>query len=260
MKILKGTSQFALLCILMLSAYAFAQEPVQDLQDSLAADSLRVDSLSKISLTAGIDTNDVVDTNKVESVDVGFERRNSRSKDFFPDGFVFEVGYPAVTALHLSLWGIRMDPWDDGRALKKYNFLFGVPIVSFDVDENMVSDEGILALILFFVSLERSESTMKTLFKLDYLLFGNTYFSLSNNGQFGLFEKHRILDYGIYSLMTDGKPWEFGFSEAFGLRLVLSKNYKGSGYYIDLGGHVRITNQRFRYGLFVQLGAFGSSK
>jgi hypothetical protein len=68
------------------------------------------------------------------------------------------------------------------------------------------------------------------------------------------------LDYGIYSLMTDGKPWEFGFSEALGLRLVLSKNYKGSGYYIDLGGHVRITNQRFRYGVFVQLGAFGSGK
>jgi len=259
-KLLKELNCFALLCVLMLTANAFAQPPAQDLQDSLPADSLHADSLSKISLALDVDTNTIVDTNKVESVDVGFERRNSRSKDFFPDGFVFEVGYPALTALHLSLWGIRMDPWDDGRALKKYNFLFGVPIVSFDVDENMVSDEGILALILFFASLERSESTMKTLFKLDYLLFGNTYFSLSDNGQFGLFEKHRILDYGIYSLMTDGKPWEFGFSEALGLRLVLSKNYKGSGYYIDLGANVRITNQRFRYGVFIQLGSFGSSK
>lgn len=249
---------FSLFFMLLLAANVFAQ-PV-DANASILQDSLVTDSLSKISLTAGIDTNDMVDTNKVESVDAGFERRNSRSKDFSPEGFVVEAAYAAPTALHLSLWGIRANPWDDGRALKKYNFMLGVPIASFDIDESMVSDEGILALVLFFASLERNESTMKTLFKLDYLLFGNTYFSLSDNGQFGLFEKHRILDYGIYSLMTDGKPWEFGFSEALGLRLVLSKNYKGSGHYIDLGGHVRITNQRFRYGVFVQLGAFGSGK
>ena len=239
----------------MLTALVFAL----DLQDSLAADSLRVDSLSKISLTAGIDTNDVIDTNKVERIDPAVEATDYSAKNFFPDGFFVEIAYAAPTALHLSLLGGR-DNWNNGKPLEKYSFLYGIPFVSLDIDENMVSDEGILALILFFASLERSESTMKTLFKLDYLLFGDTYFSLSDNGQFGLFEKHRILDYGIYSLMTDGKPWEFGFSEALGLRLVLSKNYKGSGYYIDLGGHVRITNQRFRYGVFVQLGAFGSGK
>ena len=241
--------------VLMLTALVFAL----DLQDSLAADSLRVDSLSKISLTAGIDTNDVVDTNKVERIDPAVEATDYSAKNFFPDGFFVEIAYAAPTALHLSLLGGR-DNWNNGKPLEKYSFLYGIPFVSLDIDENMVSDEGILALILFFASLERSESTMKTLFKLDYLLFGDTYFSLSDNGQFGLFEKHRILDYGIYSLMTDGKPWEFGFSEALGLRLVLSKNYKGSGYYIDLGGHVRITNQRFRYGVFVQLGTFGSGK
>ena len=109
--------------VLMLTAPVFALEPALDLQDSLAADSLRVDSLSKISLALDVDTNGVVDTNKVESVDAGFERRNSRSKDFSPEGFVVEAAYAAPTALHLSLWGIRANPWDDGRALKKYNFM-----------------------------------------------------------------------------------------------------------------------------------------
>ena len=93
---------FALFCILTLVANVFAQ-PV-DANASILQDSLVTDSLSKISLANDVDTNTIVDTNKVESVDVGFERRNSRSKDFFPDGFVFEVGYQALTALHLSLW------------------------------------------------------------------------------------------------------------------------------------------------------------
>ena len=245
---------FSLFCILMLSAYTFAQPPAEDLQDSLDAD-----SLSKISLVLDVDTNGVVDTNKVESVDVGFERRNSRSKDFFPDGFVFEVGYPAPTALHLSLFGGR-EEWNNGKSLERYSFFYGIPFASLDIDESMVSDEGILSLFLFICSMGSGEPVMDALLKLDYFLFGNTYFVLSENGRFGLFEKHRALDYLIYSLTTDGKPWEFGFSEALGLRLVLSKNYKGSGYYIDLGAHVRITNQRFRYGVFVQLGAFGSGK
>ena len=48
--------------------------------------------------------------------------------------------------------------------------------------------------------------------------------------------------------------------DALGLRFVCSKNRRRSGYYIDLGANVRITNQRFRYGVFIQLGSFGSSK
>lgn len=48
--------------VLMLTAHAFAQNPALDLQDSLRVDSLHVDSLSKISLTADIDANNVVDT------------------------------------------------------------------------------------------------------------------------------------------------------------------------------------------------------
>lgn len=248
---------FSLFYMLMFVVCVFAQ-PV-DANASILQDSLETDSLSKISLTAGVDTNDVVDTNKVERIDAGVEGRNSRLKDFFPNGFVFEVGYPAPTALHLSLFGGR-DKWNYDGALKKYDFLYGVPLVSLDIDECMVSDEGILSLILFIAAMESSESTLETLIKLDYLLFGNTYFSLSDDGRIGLFEKHRILDYGIYSLATDGKPWEFGFSEALGLRVVLSKDYWDSGYYVDLGGHVRITNQRFRYGLFVQLGGFSTHK
>lgn len=253
-KLLKELNWFAQLCVLMLTANAIAQPAAQNLQDSLDAD-----SLSKISLALDVDTSGFVDTNKVESVDAGFERRNSRSKDFSPEGFVVEAAYAAPMALHLSLLGGR-DKWNYDGALKKYDFLYGVPLVSLDIDECMVSDEGILSLILFIAAMESSESTLETLIKLDYLLFGNTYFSLSDDGRIGLFEKHRILDYGIYSLATDGKPWEFGFSEALGLRVVLSKNYWGSGYYVDLGGHVRITNQRFRYGVFVQLGAFGTQK
>ena len=254
MDFLKRVNLFVLFCVLMLAACAFAQPSAPNLQDSLEAD-----SLSKISLALDSDTNDAVDTKKVEHVDAGSYRRDLWVKDYFPEGFVVEAAYAAPTALHLSLLGFR-DKWDGSGALKKYDFFWGVPMVSLDIDEGMVSDEGILSLILFFAAMGSGESAFETLFKLDYLLFGNTYFSLSDAGRIGLFEKHRVLDYGIYSLSTNGKAWEFGFSEALGLRIVLSKNYRRSGYYFDLGGHVRITNQRFRYGMFVQLGSFSISK
>ena len=258
-KLLKELNWFAQLCVLMLTANAFAQPPALDLQDSLTTDSLHADSLSKISLALDVDTSNAVDTNKVEHIDAGITKEVFPVNDYFPDGFVVEIAYAAPTALHLSLFGGR-EEWNNGKSLERYSFFYGIPFVSLDIDESMVSDEGILSLFLFICSMGSSEPVMETWLKLDYLLFGNTYFTLSENGRFGLFEKHRILDYAIYSLTTSGKSWEFGFSEAVGLRLVLSKNYKGSGYYIDLGGHVRITNQRFRYGVFVQLGAFGSGK
>ena len=107
--------------VLMLTAPVFALEPALDLQDSLAADSLRVDSLSKISLTAGIDTNDVVDTNKVERIDPTVEATDYSAKNFFPDGFFVEIAYAAPTALHLSLLGGR-DNWNNGKPLEKYSF------------------------------------------------------------------------------------------------------------------------------------------
>jgi hypothetical protein len=52
--------------VLMLTAPVFALEPALDLQDSLVTD-----SLSKISLANDVDTNTIVNTNKVESVDAG---------------------------------------------------------------------------------------------------------------------------------------------------------------------------------------------
>ncbi len=258
-KLLKELNWFAQLCVLMLTANAFAQPPALDLQDSLTTDSLHADSLSKISLALDVDTSNAVDTNKVEHIDAGITKEVFPVNDYFPEGFVVEIAYAAPSALHLSLFGGR-DKWNDKTPLKKYDFLYGIPFVSLYIDESMVSDEGILSLFLFICSMGSSEPVMDALLKLDYFLFGNTYFTLSENGRFGLFEKHRILDYAIYSLTTSGKSWEFGFSEAVGLRFVLLKNRRRSGYYIDLGVHVRITNQRFRYGVFVQLGGFGSSK
>lgn len=252
-------SLLVIFAVFIFVANAFAQSPAQDLQDSLTADSLHTDSLSKISLALDVDTSNAVDMNKVEHIDAGITKEVFPINDYFPEGFVVEIAYAAPSALHLSLFGGR-DKWNDKTPLKKYDFLYGIPFVSLDIDESMVSDEGILSLFLFICSMGSSEPVMDALLKLDYFLFGNTYFALSENGRFGLFEKHRALDYLIYSLTTDGKPWEFGFSEVLGLRFVCSKNRRRSGYYIDLGVHVRITNQRFRYGVFVQLGGFGSSK
>ena len=62
------------------------------------------------------------------------------------------------------------------------------------------------------------------------------------------------LDYGISNLVYS-EGWEFGWSQAMGVRFVLSKSS-----YLDLGGHVEITNQRFLFGAFVQLGIFGGHK
>ena len=261
MKFLKELNLFALFCVLLLAAHAFAQEPAQNLQDSLAADSLYADSLSKISLAADVDTSNVINTNKVEHIDAGIEDAAFSVKNYSPEGFIVEFAYAAPAVAHLSFWRFRAK--DDGltpKWFRKYGIFLGFPAVSLDVGEGGVSDEGILSLLLFFLCLEQSDIVMKAMITLNYLMFGDTYFSLSDNGRFGVFEKHRILDYALYDWGRD-KPWEFGFSEALGLRFVLSENFKReSGYYVDLGANVRITNQRFRYGVFIQLGSFGSSK
>ena len=99
--------------VLMLTAPVFALEPALDLQDSLAADSLRVDSLSKISLANDVDTNTIVDTNKVESVDAGISQ-NLDSVDvinpYYPSGFTIEAAYAGPTILQLRLFGGRENP------------------------------------------------------------------------------------------------------------------------------------------------------
>jgi hypothetical protein len=262
-KLLKELNWFALLCILMLSAHAFAQPPAQDLQDSLVADSLtadslHADSLAKISLALDVDSDDADHTNEVdESIGARIRNTDHLVWDYFPEGFIVEFAYAAPAVVHLSFWRFR----DVGGPnwMKKNGILFGFPALSMEVGEGGVSDEGILSLLLFFFCLEQSSSEM-VMISLNYLLFGDTYFPLSDNGRFGIFEKHRILDYALYDWGCD-KPWEFGFSEALGLRFVLSKIFRrSSGYYVDFGAHVRITNQRSRYGIFVQLGSFSSSK
>lgn len=251
--------RFFLCCVLIFATQALAQEPAQDLHDSLAEDSLRVDSLhvdslSKISLALD------VDTNKVEHIDAGVNDVAFPVKDYYPEGFIVEAAYAAPAVVHLSFWRFRVndESWTP-KWLKKFGVLLGFPAVSLDVGEGGISDEGILSLVLFFLCLEQSDFVMNTMITLNYLMFGDTYFPLSGNGRFGVFEKHRILDYALYDWGYD-KPWEFGFSEALGLRVVLSKDHRHSGYYADLGAHVRITNQRFRYGLFVQLGSFSTHK
>lgn len=82
---------FSLFFMLMFAVCVFAQPSMQlvDANEPILQDSLVTDSLSKISLANDVDTNTIVDTNKVESVDVGFERRNSRSKDFFSGRLCF---------------------------------------------------------------------------------------------------------------------------------------------------------------------------
>ena len=83
MKFLKNVNLFALFCVLMLAVCAFAQPSTQDLQDSLDTD-----SLSKISLALDVDTNGVVDTNKVEHIDAGVNDVAFPVKDYYPEGFI----------------------------------------------------------------------------------------------------------------------------------------------------------------------------
>ena len=93
----------------------------------------------------------------------------------------------------------------------------------------------------------------------EYILIGNTYWALSQNAKIGLFESHHFVDY-LFSSAAYSEFWEFGWSQAVGLRYVYSGNAKDGGAYIDLGAHARITNKHFLFGVFVQLGIFGNYK
>ena len=75
---------FSLFFMLMFAVCAFAQPSAQNLQDSLDAD-----SLSKISLVLDVDTNGVVDTNKVEHIDAGIEKNSYCRKRVFPERFCY---------------------------------------------------------------------------------------------------------------------------------------------------------------------------
>jgi hypothetical protein len=142
---------FSLFCILMLAVCAIAQPSAQDLQDSLDAD-----SLSKISLTADIDANNVVDTNKVESVDAGIEKIPIAERKFFPSGFVMEIAYAAPTVIQVPFLGMR----DKSAVWGNEYVATGYALVSVDVefrsDGVRVSDEMLWNFILLGICSEKN--------------------------------------------------------------------------------------------------------
>lgn len=215
-KFSKRMNLFVLFCILMLSAYTFAQ-PAE----------VKEPILREYCYSCNV--YDVM--------------------PYTPSGFTVEAAYAGPSVLSLQLLGYR-------NFYIKHKVLVGVPWVAADIDFDggKVSDEGILAAILFFSSFEHNGNF---LIWLDYLLFGNTYYPLTGDDGIGLFETHHIVDYLIYDLSCK-KPWEFGFSEAVGIRLVYAKGGRDGTYYFDLGANVRLTNKAFRFGIFVQLGLTGT--
>ena len=266
MKFLNKMNQLVLFCILMLSAYAFAQPLAQDLQDSLPLDSLHADSLSKISLALDVDTSNAVDTNKVERIDAGIEVSSGVNYEYFPNGFYMEIAYHAPSIIQVPFFGIR----NNKRLWEKDGVGAGMTALSVDVDIRSdgvrISDEFLWVFILSMTisgnpndpTINRKKRDMISEW-IEYIMIGNTHWALSEKSRIGLFESHHFVDYGISNLVYT-ECWELGWSQAAGVRIVYSGNYKEGGYYIDLGGHVRITNRHFLFGAFVQLGLFGSSK
>lgn len=259
---------FSLFFMLMFAVCVFAQPSMQlvDANEPILQNSLVTDSLSKISLTAGIDANNVVDTNKVEHIDAGIEKTPDVNYEYFPNGFYMEIAYHAPSVIQIPFFGIR----NNRRLWERDGVGAGMTALSVDVDIRSdgvrISDEFLWAFILsMLVSGNPNDPTINREKRdrisewVEYILIGNTYWALSEKSRIGLFESHHFVDYGISNLVYS-EGWELGWSQAAGVRIVYSGSYKEGGYYIDLGGHVRITNRHFRFGAFVQLGLFGSSK
>lgn len=98
---------FALFCILTLAANVFAQPSVQPVEanEPILQDSLETDSLSKISLALDVDTNGVVDTNKVEHIDVKIEET--------PDLNVSKKSEPLLLGHFCDFYEIKQyTPWN----------------------------------------------------------------------------------------------------------------------------------------------------
>ena len=178
---------------------------------------------------------------------------DSKPPDYMPYGFTAEIAYAGPTVLSVQLGG-RFSSIK-GKAL------VGIPILSADIDFDewsegwKISDEGILGFFLCIGAFGGNGHDFRIW--LDYLLFGNTYYPLTEDASIGLFETHHIVDYLIYDTSL-GKPWEFGFSEAAGVKFIYSKSRTGDVYYLDVGANVRLTNKAFRFGVFVQLGGAGT--
>jgi len=258
MEFLKNVNLFELFCVMVLTAYAFAQPSTQN--------SLDADSFFKIPLALDVDTNGIADTNKVEHVEAGVERSSGVNYEYFPNGFYMEIAYHAPSIIQVPFFGIR----NNKRLWERDGVGAGMTALSVDVDIRSdgvrISDEFLWAFILsMLVSGNPNDPTINREKRdrisewVEYIMIGNTYWALSEKSRIGLFESHHFVDYGISNLVyTEG--WELGWSQAAGVGIVYSGSYKEGGYYIDLGGHVRITNRHFRFGVFVQLGLFGSSK
>ena len=259
---------FSLFYMLMLAVCASAQPSVQpdDANEPILQDSLETDLLSKISLANDVDTNTIVDTNKVELIDAGIEKTSDVNYEYFPNGFYMEIAYHAPSVIQIPFFGIR----NNRRLWERDGVGAGMTALSVDVDIRSdgvrISDEFLWAFILtILVSGNPNDPTINREKRdrisewVEYILIGNTYWALSEKSRIGLFESHHFVDYGISNLVYS-EGWELGWSQAAGVRIVYSGSYKEGGYYIDLGGHVRITNRHFRFGTFVQLGLFGSSK
>ncbi|OWV13965.1 hypothetical protein [Fibrobacter sp. UWB5] len=178
---------------------------------------------------------------------------DSKPPDYMPYGFTAEIAYAGPTVLSVQLGG-RFSSIK-GKAL------VGIPILSADIDFDewsegwKISDEGILGFFLCIGAFGGNGHDFRIW--LDYLLFGNTYYPLTEDASIGLFETHHIVDYLIYDTSL-GKPWEFGFSEAAGVKFIYSKSRTGDVYYLDVGANVRLTNKAFRFGAFVQFGFTGT--
>ena len=178
---------------------------------------------------------------------------DSKPPDYMPYGFTAEIAYAGPTVLSVQLGG-RFSSIK-GKAL------VGIPILSADIDFDewsegwKISDEGILGFFLCIGAFGGNGHDFRIW--LDYLLFGNTYYPLTEDAKIGLFESHHIVDYLIYDTSL-GKPWEFGFSEAAGVKFIYSKSRTGDVYYLDVGANVRLTNKAFRFGAFVQFGFTGT--
>ena len=178
---------------------------------------------------------------------------DSKPPDYMPYGFTAEIAYAGPTVLSVQLGG-RFSSIK-GKAL------VGIPILSADIDFDewsegwKISDEGILGFFLCIGAFGGNGHDFRIW--LDYLLFGNTYYPLTEDASIGLFETHHIVDYLIYDT-SFGKPWEFGFSEAAGVKFIYSKSKTGDVYYLDVGANVRLTNKAFHFGAFVQFGFTGT--
>ncbi|MBQ3944358.1 MAG: hypothetical protein II670_01950 [Alphaproteobacteria bacterium] len=259
---------FSLFFMLMFAVCVFARPSMQlvDANEPILQDSLVTDSLSKISLANDVDTNTIVDTNKVELIDAGIEKTSDVNYEYFPNGFYMEIAYHAPSVIQIPFFGIR----NNRRLWGKDGVGAGMTALSVDVDIRpdgvRISDEMLWAFVLSVsiygnpndptINREKRDRISEWV---EYIMIGNTYWALSQNAKIGLFESHHFVDY-LFSSAAYSEFWEFGWSQAVGLRYVYSGNAKDGGAYIDLGAHVRITNKHFLFGVFVQLGIFGNHK